>query len=426
MRLSFVWLCGAILLMVFALGCSSSAVWQGRRAIRQKDYSAAEAHFQQALGEDPANFDARRGLGITAYYQGDYPAAASRLEAALRSRPDDGRTVLYLGMTREAQQEYTAAQAIYERYLVSNKNSQIARKIKGRSLFVGNENLRRQARQAIKFESSLVTDTSAGLVVGVLPFIPLGDGAARLRPLGNGLAALVGSDLSQIAGLKVVERAQLKYILDELALAETGRIDDKSAPRIGRLIGAQQLVNGNVAATDPEHIAVQSGIVHTTSTLYSPAINSEDRSTNIARLQKKVTFAIIDSLGIELTPAERTAIETTHTVDSAAFWAFCRGLDEYDRGNFSAANDLFNEAASLDPGFEQAEELEEETKSLLEGGGSAEDFLSSVDNILDQGFGATVEPTEDIFELTAPEIDPRTDDDSSRETGSASIHGTIR
>lgn len=64
-----------------------------------------------------------------------------------------------------------------------------------------------------------------------------------------------------------------------------------------------------------------------------------------------MVFQVLGILGVELTPAEREAINQNRAENLLAFLAYGRGLQAMDRGDFAAAAQFFNQAIQLDPGF---------------------------------------------------------------------------
>ncbi|TNF30447.1 MAG: hypothetical protein EP329_13755 [Deltaproteobacteria bacterium] len=62
--------------------------------------------------------------------------------------------------------------------------------------------------------------------------------------LRKGLAQMLISDLSDLDGVRIVERDRLQDILNELELNKTTKIDKQTAARIGKLLGAKYLVLG--------------------------------------------------------------------------------------------------------------------------------------------------------------------------------------
>ena len=64
--------------------------------------------------------------------------------------------------------------------------------------------------------------------------------------LGQGIADLLVSDLAANPGVRVVDRENLRRILDEQDLSKTNRIDDATAVRVGKLLGAHHFIKGSV------------------------------------------------------------------------------------------------------------------------------------------------------------------------------------
>lgn len=67
---------------------------------------------------------------------------------------------------------------------------------------------------------------------------------ADLEVLRKGLAQMLISDLSGADTIRVVERERLEDILTELKLQGSGKVDPKSAVKMGKLLGAKYLVLG--------------------------------------------------------------------------------------------------------------------------------------------------------------------------------------
>src|SRR5262245_17313787 len=73
--------------------------------------------------------------------------------------------------------------------------------------------------------------------VAVLPFDST-SADSDLAPLGKGLQSMLTTDLAKVASLRIVERQRLRDVQSEIALARGGGFDQKTAARIGKLIGA--------------------------------------------------------------------------------------------------------------------------------------------------------------------------------------------
>ncbi len=90
---------------------------------------------------------------------------------------------------------------------------------------------------------------------------------AGLQSLGKGLQSMLTTDLSKVAALSLIERGRLQAILAEQKLGVSGKVDKKTAARIGKLVGASHLlagtytVHGAKMRLDARLFAVQGGAV---------------------------------------------------------------------------------------------------------------------------------------------------------------------
>jgi TolB-like protein len=275
-------------------------------------------------------------------------------------------------------------------------------------------------------------DTTGPPVVAVLPFAISGPGSDSLSALGKGMAAAISYDLFQVKSIRVVERLRLHSILEELALADSGITDKKTGPRVGRLVGARQLVNSGLKFLPDHSVSIQSGVIDARDASYKPALLTENQFARLWQVQKDITFAVIDQLGVVLTPEERNAIEKIPTRNIEAFMAYSRGIESMNNGDYESANVQFQEAAKLDPGFEQAKAMESESGTILEGSVPPGQFESSLAAGLPAGGGSgpalTGPPPMDIINsVSRPATDPRTDDapGGGAGTGTANVGGSI-
>ena len=66
----------------------------------------------------------------------------------------------------------------------------------------------------------------------------------ELTNLRKGLAQMLISDLSEVKGITLVERARLEEVLKEIKLSRSTKFDPKTANRVGKLLGARYIVMG--------------------------------------------------------------------------------------------------------------------------------------------------------------------------------------
>jgi len=88
--------------------------------------------------------------------------------------------------------------------------------------------------------------------VGVAEFTNETSAAWWYGGAGHDLAGMLTNELSSTEKFRIVERAKLSHVLDEQDLAAAGRVNQKTAAKVGKLTGAKYLVMGNVSAYE-EH-----------------------------------------------------------------------------------------------------------------------------------------------------------------------------
>ena len=209
------------------------------------------------------------------------------------------------------------------------------------------------ARRAVAAERSLGSAELPERTVAVPPL--RADGADTvLAPLAYGLADLLMTDLARSARLQVLDRVRLDAMLRELRLVSAGQVDTAAAPRVGRLLGARRLVIGTLAALEGDRIVVDARVADVATGEVQLTASASARLADILDAEKALAFRLFDQLGVNLTPAERAAVEQRPTRNLAALLAYSRGVRHEAEGRYDAAAAEYRRAVALDPGFEQA------------------------------------------------------------------------
>lgn len=92
-------------------------------------------------------------------------------------------------------------------------------------------------------------------------YFDVDDKAGELTVFRKGLAEMMISDLVQNDQVRVVERARLNDVLDELKLGQSGKVDPKTAVQVGRLLQAHYLVTGSIIPMGKKLIFTMRAIV---------------------------------------------------------------------------------------------------------------------------------------------------------------------
>jgi tetratricopeptide (TPR) repeat protein len=264
------------------------------------------ATLEATLRADSSSVPARLQLAAAYARAGEAGRAVPLLEPVVRADSSDAAASLHLGLGYEAQERYAEARRLYLRFVERPAPAALKRRIEDRLELLSRLELRSAVRASIAQERALAEVSPSPLTVGVFPFTVAGDSA--LRPLGRALAELLTTDLGQTARLRVVERARVQMLLDEMELGASRYADPATAARTGRIVGAGNLVQGRLEGGEAD-LAVQAVVVATT----RPDSTAEPvrEAGGIARIidmQKAIAFEVYNRLGIQLTAAERQRV----------------------------------------------------------------------------------------------------------------------
>ena len=396
---------GATAGLVLGAGCASV----------QTTPQVAIARLESQRTTSPRSVEVLRALGTQYYKAQRYAEARTTLTEAATLAPNDGVVALYLGLSAEAMNDMPAAKAAYSSYLRVGRTQRVRRQLEGRLAAMQRRELQEAAKSAVQREATLSATPGQRNTVAVLPFRFTG-ADSTLQPLERGFADLLTTDLAQVKALTVVERTRLQAILDEIKLAQSGAVDSTTAVRAGRLIQAGTLVqgsllqSGNRLRTDAALVSVA------TSSIGSAPATDEQTLDRLFDMEKRIALELIRSLGVNVTTAERNAIEQRPTRSLQAFLAYSQGLAFEDQGRYDDASRAFGNAARIDPGFGAAQQKSTQTANMSIGTGNAQTIEASLQgssegsvvNAAGQGSASPAGAPSGAAQTTAESLNPST------------------
>jgi len=206
----------------------------------------------------------------------------------------------------------------------------------------------------------LAAQEDARPTLAVLPFVNSAIGAANaeLAPLSKGIADLLITDLGQNPGIRVVERENIQRVLDEQRLGQDGRVDDATAARIGKLLGAKHMVTG-AFITDRSGKMITLKSIDAETGRITWTHRGEGKTEEFLELIAKISTAANTGLKLPaLTPQARQAsaahAETQRRVPFQAVMLYSRALSAQDEGRRDEAISLFSQAIDRFPDFADA------------------------------------------------------------------------
>lgn len=370
---------GALGLGACAGGAPSTTV-----APAPQDLSALQAE----LDKNPGNAALATRVGIGYYEAKNYGRARDVLRAAVAVDKQNYPAQVYLGLSYEELGKLDSARTAYTTALAQTKSSRHRSDLEGRLTLLTQKELRVQAREAIAKEQQLSREPITGNAVAVLPFRYVGSNE-ELRPVSRGLTQLMITDLAKLSQLRLLEREQVQALVDEMALAEAGRVDPATGARSGRLLRASRVVQGSVQDNPTRsELKVDATVVDAKDAKVIASGTGQDKLQELFALQKQILFRLVDQMGLQLSAADRRALSERPTADLQAFLAYSRGLESEDRGDWTAAATNFTAAVARDPNFRAAKDKEAKATSVAQAQGTTATQLAGGGSE-DGGDGAT-------------------------------------
>lgn len=292
------------------------------------------------------NGDVLTRIGIRFYELKEFDRAADVLTAAHGISPSFTSAV-YLGLTHEAVGHLDSAETSY-RTASSLPMTRVQRQELDRRMAVlARTRLRTEVRAAMAREEALASTPPEPGTIAVMPWSFIGTDES-LAPLGVGVAHLMLTDLSRVSALKLVERERVQVLIEEMELANLGRVDPRTAARAGRLLRAERVVHGVVRQTS-QGIQLDAQVFRTTDGRIEATHGAGDRLERLFALEKGLLLNLVDQMGVPISPAERRAITERPVQDIQSFLVVSRGLESQASSAALSSASLSRVAAPMAP-----------------------------------------------------------------------------
>lgn len=342
--------------------------------VAPNDVPALEAQVQQR----PTDGVLLTRLGVAYYTQHNYGRARDALKAAVAVDNSNYRGLVYLGLTYEELGALDSARAAYTQARLRARGNRQRGELDDRMRLLTHKELAVAAKAALAQESTLSQTPPQANTIAVFPFRYLGSDTTMI-PLERGIAQLVVADLGKVHALKLLEREQVQALVDEMHLAESGRVDPATGARSGRLLRAANVVQGSIQQPTEANVQLDASAISSTSASVSATGSAGGPMDQLLDAQKQLVFQLLDKMGVQVTPAERTALEERPTRNLQAFLLYSRGLSAQDNGDFSDAASFFNAASRADPSFRDAGSRASSASSMSSASSTSPDAVAGGD-----------------------------------------------
>lgn len=185
--------------------------------------------------------------------------------------------------------------------------------------------------------------------IAVLDFTGLMVGqGGNSAPLGKAVSAMLVTELINRPGIKVIERSELHELLNEQKLSLSGRVDESTALEVGKLVGAQYVIHGQVTSiADNLRMDMRAVDVATSEIMEVQKLSGKTDEL----LDVVVKMADLFSIKLKLPPPPQ---KPTEKIPVLATVAFSRGIDFEDKGDVPHALEQYRQALQLHPNHRDA------------------------------------------------------------------------
>jgi TolB-like protein len=161
----------------------------------------------------------------------------------------------------------------------------------------------------------------------------------KVEPLKKGLADMLITNLTKVQAFRVVERERLNDIMIELKLNQTDAIDQTTAQKVGKLLGAQTLLLGSYVNFYGGKMRVDLRIVETETGLTLKADEITDDADELFDIVKDLTAKVVDKFDIKLSEEEKTDMNIKRgSVDVESSLYYAQAVEKED-----AARELYKQ-----------------------------------------------------------------------------------
>ncbi len=331
-----------IISLVF-LGCATMDLVKADVKMSTGDYQGAIAILKAHIEKEPDSVWARTQLGKAHLSMEELDLAIDSLLKAQQIQPNEPRSTLYLGIAYIGKEQYEKAIATWEGH--NSTNAYINAEVKKQLTLLKLTYSRKMAQKALNEEKKLMTVKPQENTFAVCYYADASPNNS-FRAFQKALAAMVISDLAKIDSISIVERIKLQSLFFEMGLGQTGIVDPSTAPRVGHLIGAENLVVGTLSSGS---IRADTSLASTTKgeVLGNAAITvGQDEFFNLPR---EIAINVAKLAGIKLTEEQLKLFGKEHTKSYEAVISYGNALIALDSDNWKDAKKFFEKAVAADP-----------------------------------------------------------------------------
>lgn len=177
----------------------------------------------------------------------------------------------------------------------------------------------------------------------------MGPDAQDLSDLGKALGMMLTTEMMRNPRVVMVERDQIRQLVDEQKLSLSGLTDPATAVEVGKLLGAQYMIFGSYADVY-SNLRIDVRVVEVETGRLRRAQEVTDQRENLFRSVTRLAATLFDDLDLE----PSTPIAPAPAIPARAALLFSQGIGFEDRGEKERAAEMYARALEVFPGYGDA------------------------------------------------------------------------
>jgi len=189
-------------------------------------------------------------------------------------------------------------------------------------------------------------------------------GDAKYNALSKGIADMLITDLSKVKGVTIVEREKLEKLIQEIKLGQSKYFDQATAQKLGKGLGAQNILTGsfyvldNVIRLDARLIDVQTGGV-----IFAEQVSGN--KNNFFALHQQLANLLAKNINVPYSPDLSGLYKAGEEVTLKEVVNYSNALELQDVGMSTDAKQILEKTIKENPKFRFAKNKLEDIKEWL-------------------------------------------------------------
>lgn len=187
---------------------------------------------------------------------------------------------------------------------------------------------------------------------------------ASYQPLTKGMPRILASELARNSAIRVVDRYQIREIIAEQDLQKSDRVDQATAVKIGKILGARHLLMGSFTVDGKKNVRIDVTAVNTETSQLEYTETIEGKAEHILDLVRELSTKLNAGLKLPAIPivgssgggagASRAPASLGPNQERIS-QMMGRAEEELDRGNIDYAKTLMRNVLALNKNYELAQ-----------------------------------------------------------------------